>query len=307
MEEIEEKNMRVFPVIDDVELRYNELIEKQFSYTNLPPENKRLTPGVGDLVSDNEILQIRSLIKEEAVKYGYPTTELKSDTMKTEFDKKLLWERKLLDLGLRNSLLNLHLSRSVVPILCSSLDRFEDSLYDGDSFILYSKPEGWETSEKKDDFSSLSNLGDFKEFIEQEYKSSRIHSTLTEGELNATMKNLYRNAKSSLEENGANSLFVAIGLLKWCEEGRATNPHFAPIVLYFALCNLHLRFLLKVSGKDIAMKRAVERSGCFTGDSRYPGMIQCICKGIFSARMLQHAGPVTQGLKCFLRGYACEE
>ena len=150
---------------------------------------------------------------------------------KTEFDKKLLWERKLLDLGLRNSLLNLHLSRSVVPILCSSLDRFEDSLYDGDSFILYSKPEGWETSEKKDDFSSLSNLGDFKEFIEQEYKSSRIHSTLTEGELNATMKNLYRNAKSSLEENGANSLFVAIGLLKWCEEGRATNPHFAPIVL----------------------------------------------------------------------------
>lgn len=89
MEEKEEKNMRVFPVIDDVELRYNELIEKQFSYTNLPPENKRLTPGVGDLVSDNEILQIRSLIKEEAVKYGYPTTELKSDTMKTEFDKKI--------------------------------------------------------------------------------------------------------------------------------------------------------------------------------------------------------------------------
>lgn len=89
MEEIEEKNMRVFPVIDDVELRYNELIEKQFTYTNLPPENKRLTPGVGDIVSDTEILQIRKLIKEEATNYGFPTTPLKTDIMKAEFDKKV--------------------------------------------------------------------------------------------------------------------------------------------------------------------------------------------------------------------------
>ena len=148
-----------------------------------------------------------------------------------EFDKKTQWERKLLDLGLRNSLINLHLSRSIVPILSSSLDELEDALYEGESFFLYPKPDGWKNSDIKDDFMSLSNLGDYTSFIADEFKSRRIHSSLTDSELNTTLKTLYRNAKSSLEENGANTLYIAIGLLKWCEPKKSATPYYAPLIL----------------------------------------------------------------------------
>lgn len=153
------------------------------------------------------------------------------DINKEVFDKKTQWERKLLDLGLRNSLINLHLSKSIVPILSSSLDGLEDALYEGESFFLYPKPEGWKNSAIKDDFMSLSNLGDHASFIDEEFKSGRIHSSLTEGELNTTLKTLYRNAKSSIEENGANTLYIAIGLLKWCEPKKSSTPHYAPLIL----------------------------------------------------------------------------
>ncbi|NKR47724.1 DUF4011 domain-containing protein [Rhodococcus hoagii] len=33
--------------------------------------------------------------------------------------------------------------------------------------------------------------------------------------LEKQLKSLYRKAKSNLDENGANSLFIAIGFLKW--------------------------------------------------------------------------------------------
>jgi len=150
---------------------------------------------------------------------------------KQEFNKKLQWERKLLDLGLRNSLINLHLSKSIIPILTSSVDELEDALYDGDSFIIHPKPENWKNSEYRDDFASISNLGEFYEFVSEEFKAGRVHSSLTENELNTSLKNLYRNARTSFEENGANTLFIAVGLLKWCEPKKSSTPHYAPIIL----------------------------------------------------------------------------
>lgn len=168
--------------------------------------------------------QTYEIKKPEAVRdYGY---EFDSNQI---YDKKLQWERKLLDLGLRNSLINLHLKRSIVPILTSSLDELEDALYDGDSFIIHPKPENW--NNLKNDFAAISNLGSLYEFVSEEFKVGRIHSSLTESELNNALKNLYRNARSSFEENGANTLFMAVGLLKWCEPNKSSTRHYAPIVL----------------------------------------------------------------------------
>ena len=180
----------------------------------------------GGFVVERASQETYEIKKPEAVKdYGFEFDD------KQVFDKKLQWERKLLDLGLRNSLINLHLSKSIVPILTSSVDELEDALYDGDSFIIHPKPENWEASDFKDDFAAISNLGPFYEFISEEFKAGRVHSSLTETELNNTLKALYRNAKSSIEENGANTLFVAVGLLKWCEPRKSSAPHYAPIIL----------------------------------------------------------------------------
>ena len=50
-------------------------------------------------------------------------------------------------------------------------------------------------------------------------------------ELAHALKNIYRSSRNALEENGANTLFVALGMLKWYENDRSQQPRFAPVIL----------------------------------------------------------------------------
>ncbi|MBR1483825.1 MAG: DUF3320 domain-containing protein [Ruminococcus sp.] len=144
--------------------------------------------------------------------------------------KQMQWERKLLDLGLRNNLINLRFSKTLVPILTSSLDDLEDALSDGEDFTILSKPAEW--GGKKDaDFETMHELGGYADLIKSEFANHRLRSVLTEAELEAGVKNLYRGAKASLEENGANTLYIAMGLLRWYETERSVKPRYAPIIL----------------------------------------------------------------------------
>ena len=44
-----------------------------------------------------------------------------------------------------------------------------------------------------------------------------------------TLKNIYRTTKSSIEENGSNTLFLALGFLKWYESDISEKPRYAPV------------------------------------------------------------------------------
>ena len=46
-----------------------------------------------------------------------------------------------------------------------------------------------------------------------------------------SLKDLYRSARTALEENGANTLYLALGMLRWYESKRSTKARYAPIVL----------------------------------------------------------------------------
>ena len=147
----------------------------------------------------------------------------------TPVTRKTRWERKLLDIGLRNSLINLRLSRTLIPILASSVDELEDSLADGDDFKIMPRPTDWHQSEIS--FDTMHELGAFASVIQSEFKNHRLRSSLNDTELSKTIKELYRTAKSSLEENGANTLYMALGLLRWFENPRSTKPRYAPLIL----------------------------------------------------------------------------
>ncbi|MBQ9165526.1 MAG: DUF4011 domain-containing protein [Oscillospiraceae bacterium] len=140
------------------------------------------------------------------------------------------WERKLLDLGLRNALINLRMSKTMVPILTSSLDDLEDALASGRDFYVSYRPAEWTVAADKVDFETLSDLSEIAPLLRSEFNNRRLRSALGEKELNRTIKELYRAAKASLEENGANTLYLAMGLLRWYEE-RSSQPRYAPLVL----------------------------------------------------------------------------
>src|SRR3546814_10917103 len=50
-------------------------------------------------------------------------------------------------------------------------------------------------------------------------------------ELDAGLVELYRKAKSDLQEGGANTLFLALGVLKWKQSEHETRSYRAPLIL----------------------------------------------------------------------------
>ena len=142
--------------------------------------------------------------------------------------KKVQWERKLLDLGMRNTLINLRMTKTQLPILTSSLDELENALADGSDFTILPKPAELRLEEFS--FDALNDISGLS-LIKAEFENKRLRSVLTETELNKTIKGLYRTAKAALEENGANTLYLALGMLRWFESKRSTKARYAPIIL----------------------------------------------------------------------------
>ena len=169
-----------------------------------------------------------------AVLTGAPKTvsgplDLSNGPAETPASKKLRWERKLLDLGLRNALINLRLSKSMIPILASSLDELENALSDGEDFDILPRPADWNLGGA--DFETMHELGSFTALIQSEFQNHRLRSVFSEAELGRAIKELYRSARTSMEENGANTLYLALGLLKWFENPRSTKARYAPLIL----------------------------------------------------------------------------
>ena len=145
--------------------------------------------------------------------------------------KVALWERKLLDLGLRNALINLRPTKGLIPLLTASLSGLEDGLADGVEYGISPCPQEMKLPEDEPVFEVCGKLGDSSPLIASEMSNRRLRAALSEGELARSVKELYRSAKSSIEENGANTLFLALGLLRWYETKSSKKPRYAPLIL----------------------------------------------------------------------------
>ena len=149
----------------------------------------------------------------------------------TTTDKFDIWERKLLDFSLRNNMLNLYLRKSAIQFVSFDIDRLEDHLQDGAEFCILPRPEC--DFEVADDgkLERSSHSPQLKELITEEIARKRLHTFKTEEASKAILKHIYRTARSTQEESGANSLYLAIGALRWYETNASTVPRFAPILM----------------------------------------------------------------------------
>ena len=146
--------------------------------------------------------------------------------------KQAQWERKLLDISLRNLLINLRLTKAVVPILSADFSVLEDALADGEEFSILSRPlEMGPVAEGNAMVEALGNLDAYADYLALEGKHHKLHSLYSEKELYNCLTKMYRSAKTSLEENGASTLYLALGLLRWYESSKSTVARYAPIVL----------------------------------------------------------------------------
>ena len=161
-----------------------------------------------------------------------PDTILSASGEPRKLNKYDIWERKLLDLGLRNSLLNFRQGKSGIPILCDDLDDVEDALANGDEFSVLPRPQDF--SEPSTQPAILQNNAlsqEIKNILREDFRLKRLRTSLPQVDLDRSMIGLYRKAKEALEENGANVLYLALGFLVWYETASSVVPRHAPIIL----------------------------------------------------------------------------
>lgn len=146
--------------------------------------------------------------------------------------KQKIWERKLLDFSLRNTLLNFRVTKNSFQLMTADLSELEDKLADGKDFRIMEIPSEWTLTLRDTKIFEIETEKDLiKSIATEELKSSRIRTFLDEVELDRNLKSLYRSAKMSMEENGTNTLFLAIGFLRWFESDVSEKARYAPIVL----------------------------------------------------------------------------
>ncbi|MFQ9799811.1 MAG: DUF4011 domain-containing protein [Clostridia bacterium] len=86
----------------------------------------------------------------------------------------------------------------------------------GREFHILERPSSWDTALRDIQLHQLhTKAGAVDVLIQSELKSGRLHAFLDEQEVQERLSALYRRAKISLEENGANTLYLALGFLKW--------------------------------------------------------------------------------------------
>ncbi|MBQ2581836.1 MAG: DUF4011 domain-containing protein, partial [Ruminococcus sp.] len=150
-----------------------------------------------------------------------------------EVTRQTLWERKLLDLSLRNSLLNFRANASSVQFIAPDLAKLEDAVSAGSDLKILALPDDMSVTAADNKIFEMQNnsVDQLTTIAQSEFEKGRLRAYLKDTDLEKVMKKLHRAAKVSLEENGANTLYLALGFLKWYETDKSEHERFAPLVL----------------------------------------------------------------------------
>ena len=164
---------------------------------------------------------------KEHDRYDLTRLSAKGKTL-TKFD---IWERKLLDFSLRNTLLNISLRRRAVQFISFDVNRIEDHLQDGNEYRITYRPNVEINFGESNTLLRSKLHEELHDLIANDIEHQLLHTFLPEPETRIVLKNIYRAARNAIEESGANSLFLAIGTLRWYETEQSTIPRYAPLLL----------------------------------------------------------------------------
>jgi len=170
----------------------------------------------------------------------------------TKYNKKMQWERKLLDLSLRNNLLNFSREKKGIELLVKDSRVLEDRIYSGDEYEILSKITDHEGKDLEISLNSANDyLIEYSSLIEGEVAQKKIRTLSTEKELSTKMTKMYRDAKIHIEESGTNCLFLSLGLLKWYENDYTEKERYAPILLVPVELSKKIgKFAYKIKGRE---------------------------------------------------------
>ena len=142
------------------------------------------------------------------------------------------WQSKLLDLSLRNRLLNFKSTKQIVQFVCYDVPGLEDLLAGGAEMRIVSLTEEDPVGDRDPEMFRRDAGTDIREqFARMAQERGEICVKLAKSDMNARLTTLYRKARSDLAEGGANTLFLAAGFLRWKKAKVNDGPYRAPLLL----------------------------------------------------------------------------
>jgi hypothetical protein len=143
------------------------------------------------------------------------------------------WQRKLLDLSLRNSLLNFRTKKRAIKLDAPDPGQIEDLLADGHVLKLLPRPDLMDGTDLR---SRTIHEARAREDVHRTHalealKRKELMVSLPKDELESRLVELYRFARANLQEGGANTLFLALGFLSWTRDTNDPTRYRAPLIL----------------------------------------------------------------------------
>ncbi len=175
-----------------------------------------------------EVLREEDMAHDAAPKALKETQKLSLDGEQTK-DKQ--WERRLLDLSMKNTLLNFSPTKMAVRLLTTSADSTMSALTEQGELAFAPATDGVKSvMAKKEYFGVSEDVKRMGELIDLEYKSGILRTYTEASSLGEAVNRLIKKNKEAYEESGAKILYLALGFLKWYSRIDGAEHH-APLVL----------------------------------------------------------------------------
>ncbi|PCE23198.1 DNA helicase [Paraburkholderia acidicola] len=198
--------------------------------------------------------RIKPLASEQAVARGTVGTE--SETIEAAFeqapdlpdeldegqandaperpeDRLTRWQRKLLDLSLRNNLLSFKAGKKSLKLDAPDAGHLEDILSEGHAVKLLTRPDLMDGNDPR---SQSIHEGRERENIHRQHaldalKRKEVFVGLPQDEMDSRLVELFRTSRTTLQEGGSNTLYLALGFLSWTRDDRDDKKYRAPLIL----------------------------------------------------------------------------
>ena len=148
-------------------------------------------------------------------------------------DRLARWQRKLLDLSLRNALLNFKAGKKALGLEAPDPGALEDLLADGQALKLLAHPDLMDGADPRSKalHESREHEDVRQEHARQALGKHEVFIRLTAPDMEARLIDLYRGARNAMQEGGANTMYLALGFLVWNRDDKPGQRIKAPLIL----------------------------------------------------------------------------
>ncbi|MGL4611138.1 MAG: DUF4011 domain-containing protein [Trueperaceae bacterium] len=188
--------------------------------------------------------------------------------LKSSIPKQLEVAREgLLDIGLRNPLLNYRTHSKSNKLLKRRLEIFDESPTEVHSILIAKgksmsfSPQPTKEVEETGGENILPATPYSAEELKKRHNDLYLQTKLSEQKLDVTLLEMYRTARTLQQEQGINNLYIALGMLRWFEADFSEEVRLAPLILipvYLERDNARSQIQVTYSGDEITFNRSLE-------------------------------------------------